>query len=99
MAARVANQAISLSGQGRLVQGAAPGWSARLDALSVDGWVSARLLEPAEVGVGGGVARIERFSLGADGGVLSIDEASWSAAGLTTRGEARGLSLRPLAAW
>ncbi len=99
MAARVANQAISLSGQGRLVQGAAPGWSARLDALSVDGWVSARLLEPAEVGVGGGVARIERFSLGADGGVLSIDEASWSAAGLTTRGEARGLSLRPLVDW
>ena len=99
MAARVANQVVSLSGEGRLARGAAPGWSARLDALSVDGWVSARLLEPAEVGVGGGVARIERFSLGADGGVLSIGEASWSAAGLTTRGEARGLSLRPLVDW
>ena len=99
MAARVANQAVSLSGEGRLARGAAPGWSARLDTLSVDGWVSARLLEAAEVGVGGGVARIERFSLGADGGVLSIDEASWSAAGLTTRGEARGLSLRPLVDW
>jgi len=99
IAARVASQAISMSGKGRLVQGAAPGWSARLEALSVDGWVSARLLEAAEVSVGGGVARIERFSLGADGGVLTIDEASWSAAGLTTRGEARGLSLRPLVDW
>ena len=98
-AARVANQTISMNGEARLAPGARPGWSARLDALAIDGWVSARLLGPAEVNLSGSVARIERFSLGADGGVLSIDEASWSQAGLSTRGEARAISLRPLVDW
>ena len=99
VAAQVANQAISMNGEGQLARGARTGWSARLDALSIDGWVSASLQGPAEVNLSGGVARIERFSLGADGGVLSIDEASWSKAGLSTRGEARALSLRPLVDW
>jgi translocation and assembly module TamB len=76
-----------------------PIWSAQLTSLAITGPVAATLVRPGQIELLPGALQVKDLALGADGGVLSLDDLFVSATELRTRGAASALSLRPLIDW
>lgn len=111
LSARILNHEIAIAGSGRTplhtsvavsvspTDGVPPIWSAQLTSLAITGQIAAVLVRPGQIAVLPGALEVKDAALGADGGVLSLDDLFVSATALRTRGSASALSLRPLIDW
>ncbi len=97
---RSAGLRLGLGGRGQ-AEGAEPlaGWTAVIEHLQAKGPLDMRLLQPAQLRVDASGLRLERLSLGSEGGVLAINQASWQGGAMAIEGETSGVSMRPLIDW